>query len=306
VTSDIGTVVTRVRAVSAAEQEQVLAIDARAATADGAGALDDQVRIDLSAASDSAEHLLARLPGSHDVVGYGHADLRPEDAVSAHLVVAPDHRRRGIGTAVLHRLLEVAGALPLRVWAHGNSPGARAMAESAGFLPVRELRQMRLELHSPLPSPSYPPGVTVRQYVAGADDEAWVAVNAAAFHAHPEQGRLGVQDLQQRVAQSWFDPAGFFLAERASRLLGYHWTKVHPSGASDGGPVGEVYVLGVHPDAQGLGLGGALTLTGLRSLRERGLREVMLYVESDNLPAIAVYERLGFTVASIDVMYARP
>jgi mycothiol synthase len=306
VTPDLSTVVKRASAVSAAEREQILAIDARAGQADGVGALDDQVRIDLTAATDSAQHLLAGQAGSDDLVGYGHADLRAGDAVSAHLVVAPDRRRHGVGTAVLDQLIAVAGALPLRVWAHGNTPAAQAMADSDGFLPVRELRQMRLDLQTPLPQPSYPPGVSVRQYVAGADDEAWVAVNAAAFRAHPEQGRLGVSDLRQRVEQPWFDPAGFFLAERDGDLLGYHWTKVHPTGGPDGGPVGEVYVLGVHPDAQGLGLGGALTLTGLRSLRERGLREVMLYVESDNLPAIAVYERLGFTVASVDVMYARP
>jgi mycothiol synthase len=191
------------------------------------------------------------------------------------------------------------------VWAHGNTPAARAMAKSRGFEPVRELRRMRRRLDAALPPPSYPAGVAVRAFVPGADDTAWVAVNAAAFAGHPEQGRLGVDDLRQRVEQPWFDPAGFFLADRGGELLGYHWTKVHPTGAEDGGPVGEVYVLGVHPEAQGLGLGKALTLTGLRHLRDAGLGEVMLYVESDNLPAIAVYERLGFTVASVDVMYAR-
>jgi mycothiol synthase len=219
--------------------------------------------------------------------------------------VAPLVRRRGLGTALLRALTDAANGLPLRVWAHGNTPAAQAMAKSRGFEPVRELRRMRRRLDAALPPPTYPPGVAVRAFVPRADDAAWVAVNAAAFAGHPEQGRLGVDDLRQRVGQPWFDPAGFFLADRDGELLGYHWTKVHPTGAADGGPVGEVYVLGVHPDAQGLGLGKALTLTGLRHLRDAGLGEVTLYVESDNLPAIAVYERLGFRVASVDVMYAR-
>jgi mycothiol synthase len=305
VTSGSSPVVTAGPDVSAGERAQILAVDAQAADVDGTAALDDQVRIDLRTGHDSARHLLARFTDADEVVGYAHADLRARDAVSGHLVVRPSDRRRGVGNALLRALTDAADRLPLRVWAHGNSAAARAMAASAGFEPVRELRQMRLHFDAPLAVPPYPPGVSVREYVDGADDEAWVAVNAVAFAAHPEQGRLGVADLRERVEQPWFDPAGFFLAEREGRLLGYHWTKVHPTDGH-GGPVGEVYVLGVHPDAQGLGLGKALTLTGLRSLEERGLDEVLLYVESDNLPAIAVYERLGFSVASVDVMYAKP
>ena len=72
-------------------------------------------------------------------------------------------------------------------------------------------------------------------------------------------------------------------------------------------PFGEVYVVGIAPDAQGGGLGRLLTLTGLHHLAGRGLGEVILYVEADNAPAVAVYERLGFTHAGADthVMYAR-
>jgi mycothiol synthase len=297
--------VSAVTVLSSAEREQILRVDAQAELVDGTSALDDQVRIDLAAANVPARHLLARPAGGDAIAGYAHADLRAGDAVSGHVVVAPRDRRRGVGTALLQALAEVASDLPLRVWAHGNTPAARAMASTSGFEPVRELRRMRRSLEGALTEPTYPPGVSVRAFVPGRDDEAWVAVNAAAFAAHPEQGRLGVDDLRSRVEQPWFDPAGFFMAERDGHLLGYHWTKVHPTGGSDGGPVGEVYVLGVHPDAQGLGLGKALTLTGLRHLHDVGLGEVMLYVESDNLAAIAVYERLGFTVASVDVMYAR-
>ena len=44
-----------------------------------------------------------------------------------------------------------------------------------------------------------------------------------------------------------------------------------------------------------------------RHLRDRGVREVILYVEADNAPAIAVYSGLGFTHADedTDVQYAR-
>jgi mycothiol synthase len=162
-----------------------------------------------------------------------------------------------------------------------------------------------------LPPAETPAGVVVRTFEPGRDEEAFLALNAEAFAGHPEQGRMSRTDLDQRMAEPWFDPGGFFLAEACEGggsgaggdLLGFHWTKVHPGEP----PHGEVYVVGVSPRAQGMGLGRLLTLTGLHHLAGLGLAEVVLYVESDNAPAIAVYSRLGFAHAGPDthVMYRR-
>ena len=56
-----------------------------------------------------------------------------------------------------------------------------------------------------------------------------------------------------------------------------------------------MYVVGIDPAAQGRGLGKLLTLAGLHHLAGLGVAEVLLYVESDNAPAVAVYSGLGFT-----------
>jgi mycothiol synthase len=293
------------RPVAPELRERVLAVDADATAADRTPALDDQVRLDLSEPSPVVTHLVARRSAGEEVIGYAHADARDDDAVSGHLVVAPSHRRQGAGSVLLEALSEASGSRQLRLWAHGNTSAAQAFASRKGLSAVRELRKMRRALDETLAGPTYDPSVSVRTFVVGQDEAAWVATNATAFAHHPEQGRLTLDDLRQRIAQPWFDRSGFFLAERDGDLLGYHWTKVHPSGGQSGGPVGEVYVLGVAPQAQGLGLGKALTLTGLRHLRDLGLDEVVLYVDGDNLPAVAVYERLGFTTASVDVMYAQ-
>jgi mycothiol synthase len=291
--------VTVVEAVDADAREAILALADSAARADGVAPLDDQVRLDLEHATPAARHVEARVDDA--VVGYGHLH-----GGSAHLVVHPQERLRGVGTALFDALDAIDEGSPLRVWAHGNLLSAQAFARRRGFRLVRELWQMAGPLSAGLPPATYAEGVSVRTFEPGRDEEAWVAVNAAAFAHHPEQGRMTVSDLRQRMAEPWFDPAGFFLAERDGELLGFHWTKVHPSRPEHEGRVGEVYVLGVSPTAQGLGLGTALTATGLHHLRDRGLDTVILYVEADNEPAIAVYQKLGLRRASVDAMYERP
>jgi mycothiol synthase len=69
--------------------------------------------------------------------------------------------------------------------------------------------------------------------------------------------------------------------------------------------LGEVYVVGVDPDAQGRGIGATLTLVGLHHLAKRGAGTVLLYVEADNSAAVNTYQRLGFDVFSTDVAYTR-
>ena len=218
------------------------------------------------------------------------------------LVVAPGSRGNGLGAALAAAAVPPSGALT--AWSHGNHPAAAALARDLGFDRVRDLWVMRRSLPGDLRDVVVPDaGVVVRPFRVGVDEDRFLAVNAAAFAHHPEQGGMTRADLDDRIAEPWFDPAGFFLAWRGEELLGFHWTKVH----DEEPPFGEVYVVGIAPGAQGGGLGKRLTLIGLQHLAGLGLREVILYVEADNAPAIAVYERLGFTHADADthVMYAR-
>jgi mycothiol synthase len=67
-----------------------------------------------------------------------------------------------------------------------------------------------------------------------------------------------------------------------------------------------VYVLGVDPSAQGLGLGAVLLLRGLAYLRERGCPDVLLYVDASNTGAMRLYERYGFRQHDLDVQWHSP
>jgi mycothiol synthase len=211
------------------------------------------------------------------------------------LAVRPEARGAGIGSALARSALTSAPD-DVTAWSHVDDPAARAIAARVGFAATRELWVMRREASQV----DVPPvdGVTIRGYRPGDADEV-LRVNAAAFAHHPEQGSMDAANLADRMAESWFDPAGLLVADAGDGLLGFHWTKQH----SD--VLGEVYVVAVDPAAQGRGLGRALTAAGLAHLAGLGVREIILYVESDNAPAIATYSHLGFAHTETHVQYSR-
>ncbi|MEV0152750.1 mycothiol synthase [Micromonospora sp. NPDC050686] len=294
--------VTRAERLSPDETAEILALARVAGDADGADPLDEHVLLRLRDPEAAAVHLTARATDG-TLTGYAHLDTSDPEGIGVELVVHPAYRRRGAGRALARGVLAVAAG-SLRAWAHGDHPSAAALAVDLGFTRARVLWQLRRPLTAPLAEPRLPAGVTLRAFRPGADDEAWLALNARAFAEHPEQGRWTADDLRLRLAEPWFDPAGFLLAaeESTGRLLGFHWTKVHERPGS--ARIGEVYVLGVDPAAHGGGLGRALTTAGLAYLRDRrSLGRVMLYVDESNSAAVALYERLGFARWSAHVNY---
>ena len=293
------------------EEAAVLALVQAAADHDGHAALNEAAVLHLRHPRSGILHFLARRDGA--LLGYAQLDSETEPdseqlVSTAQLVVAPDHRRQQLGTALLEELVARTPAR-LRIWAQGNSAAAQRLARSQGLVPARELMIMTRPLAEALPRTPVPPGVRLRTFVVGQDEDAWLAVNARAFAHHPEQGRLTRADLAERMAEPWFDARGFFVAVReddatggsgGQELIGFHWTKEHPDG------LGEVYVLGVDPGAGGGGLGKALLARGLQHLKDRGLGLVQLYVEADHERAVGLYRGYGFTESSRDVMYAQP
>jgi mycothiol synthase len=283
---------------------------------DGVPPFNEQTTLALSRHPDRYRRHFV-VPLGETVIAYGGAEL-VGNAADAELAVDPAHRRKGVG----HRLLEAildwieADITELRVWAHGDLPAATAFATAHGFTRDRVLFQFSRDLQGfpwpsawpagigrnwpvgEAPAAQVPEGVRLRPFRVGRDEAEWLRVNRAAFATHPEQGRWTAADLAARVQEKWFDPDGLLVAEDESGLLGFHWTKVENG-------IGEVYVLGVDPRAQGTGLGRTLTLAGLAHLAAHGIQQVDLYADESNVKAVKLYRSQGFDIVRTDVQWKK-
>ena len=209
----------------------------------------------------------------------------------AEVVVHPEARRRGIGSALMRA---------------GAGRGRRRCADLGARQPrARPRRRPPRSASSPFAnccrcagrwptSPRRPPtACALRTYAGPADDAELLRVNNAAFSWHPEQGGWTEADIAERRARVLVRPRRVvpgFRRARPARCSGFHWTKVH------GPDLGEVYVVGVDPPRRA----GGWAPPDLRrsASSERPARAptatVMLYVEADNSAAVKTYERLGF------------
>lgn len=265
--------------LSAGQVDEVHALAADLARHDGREPLSDQALTQLD--SDRVEHALAST--ENRLIGYAQLD-----GDSLELAATPD----AIGP-----LLDAFADRSVLVWTHGTRSPLVSALTHRGYARQRELWQLRRPLAERPNVPAAPDGIEIRAFAPGTDEAAWLRVNAAAFASHPEQGRWTAADVVAREHEPWFDPAGLLMAWRGDELVGFHWTKVHPDGA------GEVYVLAVAPQAQGLRLGSVLLLAGLAHLFDRGVREMLLYVDGDNVGAMRLYEKYGFVRHDLDVQW---
>lgn len=234
------------------------------------------------------------------LVGYAQLS-RGHNTWAVEVVVRPDHRsaRHAVGVELLDAALGEArrlGGGHVHLWVAKPTVETDAMAQLCGLARGRDLYQMCLGR----PISDEHPRVKTRPFQPGVDEAAWLEVNNRAFALHPEQGGWTLDTILEREAEPWFDPDGFLVHERDGRMAGSCWTKVHREAEP---PMGEIYVISVDPDFQGLGIGRSLVLAGLDHLSVIGVERTMLYVDAANDPAVSLYRSLGFELDHVDRAY---
>lgn len=283
---------------------------------DGTAPLDEAAR--LAVTGGVAHHLLIEHEPTGEADGdrlLGYASVLTDGTIQG--MVHPAHRRRGHGTALLQAALDLHDEPG--VWAHGALEGSLAFLSAAGLRETRRLLTLHRPLDAdhplaPVPAPRLE-GLHLDAFDADRDADRWVQVNAHAFADHPEQGALTRADLDQRMAEPWFDPEDMVVARLEGELVGFVWIKREAperdaegdAESTDAQPAdvepsdAEIYVVATDPSVQGHGVAGFLLAAALDRLRTADVPGVELYVEADNAPALRLYENWGFTVSGRDV-----
>jgi len=224
-----------------------------------------------------------------EFVGYAHI-RRTGEAVVLETAIHPACRPL-LAHLLLQAAVAEAGRGPLRLWA--SDAETIAAAEELGF----DERRRLLHLVRPLPPDEparLPQTVELSRFRPDADVDDFLEVHRAAFGGHADDGGWTRETVMGRMGRDWFDPNGALVAREEGRPVGVCWTKMHPRS------VGEIYVIAVHPEAQGRSIATGLVLHGLWDLFERcGATTAVLYTEADNIPARRLYERLGFELLRV-------
>ncbi|TRZ73285.1 MAG: GNAT family N-acetyltransferase [Streptomycetaceae bacterium] len=156
---------------------------------------------------------------------------------------------------------------------------------------MRHILKIHRTLQGRIPDTDH--GFSIETFNASLHKQAWLELNNKVFTHHPDQGHWVMQDLENRMAEPWFDAAGFFIAVENGQLVGTCWTKIHHDLVNQA-PVGELFVVGVDPDYIGHGIGRAVSIAAMNYLFSKGIQEAMLYVDADNVKGLKLYEALGF------------
>jgi mycothiol synthase len=156
---------------------------------------------------------------------------------------------------------------------------------------MRTILKLERSLIEPVAIPEH--SLDIHEFDPAHDKTSWLKVNNEIFAHHPDQGGWEIEDLENRIAEGWFDPRGFFLVRDKGAIIGFCWTKIHHDLARQGA-VGELYVIGVKAECAGRGIAKVLATTALNYLHRKEIKEAMLYVDADNIPALNLYRGLGF------------
>lgn len=212
--------------------------------------------------------------------------------------VSPDARGAGVGTALVASIVETArgwGARYVSTAVPGDQARSLGFLERLGFQRVRTFDKMRLTELSPEPAPELPAGYTLRTFVRGQDEAAFVTVFNAAFQGTWDFTPVTPGEVAQWNHRPSFNPRGCFLLWEGDQLVGFTTVLFNPERAEQTGRViGRVYEMGVLPSHRKHGLGYVLLRVSVRYAREQGFHGLDLVTDSQSEAGKQLYAKVGF------------
>lgn len=260
-------------------------------------------------------------------VGWGSLEHLPSqfhpDRYQVQLQVDPDRRRRGVGGALLARLLEIAagrGAELVRGEARASWPESLAWAERRGFRELRRGWESTLDLAGFDPAPHLEAvgrvsarGVEIRALPGlRAADPGFLARYHAAWlipaHDEPEPDPVTPLPFEAWLADEVEPPNAVpelhLLAMRGAEIVGF--TALHRDGAQPGTGTFVHSLTGTMPAWRGTGVATALKAEATRRAIALGARRIRTYNDTANAPMVAINDRFGFVRGDAWVVLERP
>ena len=229
----------------------------------------------------------------------------PAVAVSARVALGVAERTAEYAERLVQATIDMArgaGGAVVRLFMPSRAEWATSAASTAGFTPVRSIFHMLLPATvTYAESNADPAGVRIRQMREGEEPHVLAALNrnwAGTWDFVPIRPELLAGDLHGQRA-------GMLVAVDAAddaHILATCHAVFDPADQNpDGAPKAWISNLTVDPEHRGRGLGRAMLLAGLRSLRERGAGSITLGVDAGNAQPLRLYQSIGFeTVSSLD------
>lgn len=261
---------------------------------------------------------VAELGGEIVAFGFGYRVVRDAVLVGEGWgAVAPEVRRRGIGTAIWRatttRLAAELTSDPrpnpreLRSFALDIEEGDRALLAAQGYVPIRYGFEMRRFLSGRLPEHPMPPGLELRPVVPD-DHRTIFDANNEAFLDHWGHRERGEGEFRSMFHGPNSDTSLWCVAWDGDQVAGVVINAIyHEENAKLGIRRAWLDQVSVRRPWRGRGLAKALCAASFRVLRERGMDEAWLGVDASNpTGALQLYEGLGFLVARRWQAYARP
>ena len=244
--------------------------------------------------------LLARVDGV--VVGHGLAQ-RSDNAGSGTVMprVLEEHRRQGVGTALLERLVDHVAGLGLPTLRSGaDDDGALAFGRRFGFEEVNREVEQTYRITGPISVTPAPDGIEVltAQERPGLWEAAYDTFGREALAGFAVDTPLDVSP--ERWARDWLaDPQ--FLALHDGEVVGCAGVgrdNDDPTRAENG-------LTAVRSDWRGRGLAVHLKLVTLAWAADHGIEEVYTWTQDGNAAMRALNTRLGYATTRTGIQLAR-